>query len=260
MNDNICKSWKNVDNKNIRCHRPVCKNSDFCKYHKRWVTYMPEFVICDIHKVSTRYLDDNYIHNLFGIYDSWQEIPNIYWININNKWWDKRILLNLFANQINACDMNNPLPTYPFDPFTKRLFLPNELSQLKNSCLDMKINIALLAFINSNVSYVYRYAHDQRKMSSIICNILSRTLRFRLMPNKNSQHCFNGMWVPKKYPKNEFEILYDKYINEPIQIIDFSMNFPLIVNNTNVDILKNKLNAYPIQEIDLFCDDFCTHI
>lgn len=254
--DDFCMSWLNSNNKDIRCTRKVCKESDFCQYHKRYSKYMPNII--KNKNINYQELDDKFPETLLGIYESWKDISEIYWIELNKKWWDIRILLNMFANQLISSEMENPKPMYPHDPFTRRNFTPIELEKIKNKCKELKLNIyiGLAKFLESNINDIFIQEYGtSSKMSNFINDNLSKYLRYKIVNFKNSQNCYIGFWVNKCVPLSSFEKMYKLYNSLPFQIYVMHIHGPIITDNINKINIKNIIESLEEENIDLNSGD-----
>jgi len=266
IDNNICMSWLNQQNKNTRCHRYTCKNSDFCQYHKRYSNYMPNILNNSIiDDVSYEFLDENFDENLLGIYDSWKEVPEKYWIKLNDKWWDSRILIDIFSSQLITSEMENPKPTYPHDPFTRRNFTPIELYSLKTHCKKnkQKIYMVLAKFLYIDLDSIYKQEYGTSyEMSNILIDYISREFRYKLMCNKNSQDCYNGYWVPKDWDLSSFEKIYNYYNSLPYQVYVYDNDDDdyYITDNAHKNNVKNILESFTVENFNLNSDDICTNI
>lgn len=258
MTSKTCMSWLNIKNKNSRCTRKTCENSDFCHYHKRSAIYMPQ--LNNIPSAET--LDQSCPETLLGIYDSWTEVPTQYWIKINDKWWDVRILTDLFSNQLCSSEMENPKPTYPNDPFNRRNFTPDELLLIKNKCIELKLKIyiGLYYFLSHEFSGVYKQEYGTtHSMCISIVNILSHNLRYKIINNKNSQECFTGVWIQKNAPMSKFEQVYNLYNSLPFQVVMVGAGGVMLTDNINKINVKFILDNFDKDNVDLH-DDSLTAI
>lgn len=279
MTVKICKSWLNNYNKNIRCNRQCCVNSDFCRYHKRYSIYMPNLInninnknnknnvdiknINNSNNITYLDLDKKYIENLLGLYESWKDIPTKYWIILNNKYWDIRILLDIFSNNIITSEMENPKPTWPHDPFTRRNYTPKELKFFKKQCkeLNLKVYIGLAKFLNAKLKNIYKQEYGtSNEMAEIIIKLLSKNLRYKLINSKNSQDCFIGYWVSKNTKSSTFEEFYKLYISMPFQIYIYDMGDLYISDNIHKKNVKNIIDNIKEEYIDLNCDNNCVYL
>jgi hypothetical protein len=245
---NICKSHLNNKNRNIHCTRITVIGQDFCKYHIKTKKYMHDNLDNNI-KPSIEELDRSNSETLLYIYDSWNEVPECYWIKINKRWWDCRILSGIFAQQLCNNDMEGPKPSYPHDPFDRFNIIPSELILL-NELLNknhIKLYCALNIFLDSNIQDYYHQKYETSyKMSNEIIILLKSKLRYKIINNKNSQHCYTGIWVDKNEPLSKFENLYLKFNNLPIQSIMYNLyGDPLYVNNPQRSFIQSMMDILP---------------
>lgn len=164
-------------------------------------------------------LNSNHAIGLLGIYNSWIEIPIMYWFKMGKTWWDIRILINIYSAGINQSEMENPYPVYPTNPYTRKLVDPHDLKLLlKRSIeLNIKLNIALNVFLKLPKIILNKcYKICAVNMRYLIVSELSKKLRYRLINYKNSQDCYCGYWVPKRTKKTTFEQLYSVIRNTPM--------------------------------------------
>ena len=262
----LCSSWLNQKNKSIRCTRLCCDNSDFCKYHKKYAIYMPGLdKLSKMSKEDDDYkiLDEKYSENLLGLYDSWKDVPKKFRVILNNKYWDVRMLIDIFSNQLISCEMENPRPSYLHDPFTRRNFTPDELCIFASKCRDLslKIYVGLAIFLKSNLKKIYKqeYATSQ-EMSYAIVQILSKKLRYKIINNKNSQDCYTGYWVKKSENFSDFEKLYKYYDSLPYQVYEYINHGYYIIENTEKTEIKHILDSIKQENIDLKSDDLCIYL
>lgn len=271
--EKICQSWLNIKNKNTRCHRECCANSDFCKYHKRYAKYMEtiktkEKIISTntsiiINKDTYKILDEKYSENLFGIYDSWKEIPEKFWINLNNKYWDIRILINVFSNQLIGCEMENPKPSYPHDPYTRYNFSPEELNLFMEKCKSLKIKmyIALKKILQTDLTKIYLKQYGTTfEMSNIIIENLSVDMRYKIVNNKNSQDSYIGYWIPKHQKFSYFESMYKLYNSLSYQTFMYDDGDLYVMENQDKYDIKKIIDSLSEEKINLNSDDICVLI
>ena len=250
MSNKYCCSWLNINNKDKRCGRLVCGDTDFCKYHIRHKKYMSDDL-----KPKKQELP---IENLLGIYDSWDEVPKEYHILMGKKIWDIRIMANIFANQINSCEMEGPKPLWPHDPFNRKNFDQNDLILFKSQCMKNNINIyiGLDIFLNSlqNIKCDQEYMTSKYTSQQIINN-LEKKLRFQIKNYKNSQDCYIGLWVKKRTYRSKFEKIYMEYNDEPYQLYDVFTD--TIVNNPKKNFMRMIMNSLPSEPFDFDSPKYC---
>jgi hypothetical protein len=165
-------------------------------------------------------LDDNYLHGLFGISSSWNEVQFIYWIYMDSMWWDIRTLLGTLAFQLNQSEYEKPFPTYPENPFTRKLFdvndlitLRNHIKNLRKSNICINVNMAVDIFLSCGRHKLkkFRTITDKYNMSMQIITEFYNTMRYKIINYTNSQGCYCGYWVKKDIPQSLFEQNYEKF-------------------------------------------------
>jgi hypothetical protein len=193
----------------------TCKREDAVSRISRW------WKICVKH--STLKLDALYSEFLVCGEDSWADIPFCFRYNITtNEWWDIRFLCNHFAQLLNNQDMTVPTPTYPNNPFTRKPYSPEELRCFfqRVITLKLKVNVALKRFRDAPLLSLYRAVQRkqlhiaQKKMSKYF----SKSLRFKLVKQTDSQCNFIGHWVRRSMQLSEFEKAYRNWIKTPVYI------------------------------------------
>lgn len=239
------KSWNDgfcmAHDKNKRCRKKICKDLDFCKSHvnehlydsqhlqmikninhsliQQYEKFKEDLIIEKVimqlnkeYKQAINLLNEKYLTGLLNIYDSWEVIPIIYWIKIDNMWWDIRILVSTLSAGLNQSELENPFPIYPSNPYNRNLISPLDLKKINRHIknIGLKINIALRIFLNLSMKYLNQ-CHDasMANRANLIIDIFSRKLRFKLVNYKNSQDLYCGYWVKKKEKKSSFERLYN---------------------------------------------------
>ena len=203
-------------------------------------------------KRDTKNLNDNYLHGLMGV-DEWDNIPFIYWILINNIWWDVRLIARHISSQLNCTEMENPLPVFPSDPYTRQLFSIVDLMSIKNKLINLNIqmNMALFEFLNidPNILEKIRSINDTYRLIEIFCE----TMRFQLTNFKNSQECYCGRWVDKSTPFSKFEMVYDKYKKLSSQTIGTDeLGTIYIVHDQTSIYYKILLDSLPVDNSKYF--------
>lgn len=270
MVDGVCMARKNAKNQHLRCEREVYKNTDFCRYHVGYKVYhkptldkiKKKFAIDKerlVTHTTVKYfnkkltdfntvLDKKYDYNLLGLIDSWEDVPLYRRIMVGGKMHDIKILTNHFTNQINSCLMENPLPVYPSDPFTKIMFTPEDLVKIEGRLnrFKIKVNPSVSYFLSSNTSNYY--AEAAKNYNQTCTNFIARLqkkFRYRLLNYKNSQESYIGMWVDKHQPLSDFELIYREYTDAPFQIVDY---FGYVVGNPRKQHLKSVLDSLKPEE------------
>lgn len=211
-------------------------------------------------------LDQNHIHNLMMLNESWQEVNIMYQIKLNDQWWNLKTVLFHISQQLNHSNMENPFPTFPSDPFNRIPFTIKSLLDIKKriSLIGLSvqnINVALLCFLDlplRKLNSYYNIAVDapEEPLYDLIYDF-SKKLRFRLMNNKNSQDCFNGYWVHKKTHPTDFEIVYSMWKEAPYQLYIPSRHN--VITNPQKEYLGILLDSFPEESwyntIDINNDD-----
>lgn len=217
----------------------------------------------DKKEISYKNLDENFPENLLGIYESWKEVPSKYWILLNKKYWDIRILINVFSNHLTTSEMENPKPSFPHDPYTRRNFTPAELHTFKKTCKDLhlKIYIGLAKFLEANIEEIYKQEYGtSTEMANLIIGTLSSNLRYKIINNKNSQDCYTGYWVLSNYKQSNFEKLYKLYNSMPFQVCIYNYGNYYITENIDKINVKKIIECIKEENIDLNSDDICVYL
>ena len=146
LNDGQCMSF--VLNKNDKSKRRCekrCKNSDFCFVHlkkKQYYEILLENVNDNINNKNDNidmftniedkisFLNNNYSHTLMQLCDSWNDVNISDWIIVDDEYWDINILVNVITYQLNNSTMENPYPTFPNNPFNRKLFTVESLFKM----------------------------------------------------------------------------------------------------------------------------------
>lgn len=243
--DGICMS--NVNGKNIRCKNKIHDNNDFCRVHMKQHIYSEQLLkekTCDDEKETLvddyleniinnfdiminekcNILNNDFMYNLIGLENDWKNVPFMYWIQIDNMWWDIRTLSSTFAAQINQSELERPLPIYPENPFNRNKLSIEDLQKLKEQLEfinnvskqnKISINIALKHFLSFPTSLMKSLLKDKKQytMSVKIINKFSDKLRYKMINCKDSQGKYCGYWVTISEPLSEFEKCYDKIIH-----------------------------------------------
>jgi hypothetical protein len=244
-----------VKKSGLRCKNKPIHNKDFCKCHsnehvydtKIMKQYRKEQNQSEIDKLSDKYLDlvmekfcvklvnnireldKNYSHCLFGIYNSWKEIPFIYWIFIDNMWWDIQMLNKTFSSQLNQTELEKPYPTYLENPFTRNKISISDIKKIRdfNDALkthtNIKINIALDTFthMSNKILNDIKNTKQQYELSGKIIKQFSKVLRFRMINYRDSQNRYCGYWVNKKEQLSKFEKCYDEIVTATLFVDNF---------------------------------------
>lgn len=228
-----------IDKNNIsRNCKNKCKNNEkYCHTHLK--LYVKEYPNNPI--VTVQYLNENYIHNLMGLYDSWEEIDENNIICMDNEYWVIDIITSHFTQQLNNSNMENPYPIYPNSPFNRKLFSVDSLIILKNKILNLKmfINIALKLLLTQPINILQSIYNTVtiNNFSEKMLELLQNNYRYMVTNFKNSQDVFTGLWVHKKMKPTQFEKLYEKLQNTPYQIL---VNGRVILNEDR-NMIENKM-------------------
>jgi len=207
------------------------------------------------------YLNDNFSHNLFDLYDSWNDVSPIYHIIVHNSVWDVRMLINHISQQLNNSNLENPYPTYPNNPFTRIKFTPIELIQIKNKAIELKlsVNIAFNLLMKQSEQVLIRIMNDAMKnkngFSSKLLILFDKFLRFRYVNCKNSQELYLGLWCAKTEPYNHFEKIYQILKEIPYQIYDHRMH--MIIPNPQRKRYQEILDGLQEEPYDVQGDKYC---
>lgn len=231
MQNNSCNKLLVDKNGYARNCKLKCKNGEkFCHKHKNTVN------------IDIKMLDNDYIHNLLGLYDSWGDMDINDIILMDGEYWNIEIIASHFTRQLNNSNMENPYPIYPNSPCNRKHFSVESLVNLKNKLVtnNKKVNISLKLLLNQNVEILNEIYDnvDKHSFSSDILNLFKENFRFMLINNKNSQNIYNGLWVNKNEKLTKFELLYKKLSDMPYQIImhDF------ILVNIGRDEISDKMD------------------
>lgn len=241
---------RNIDIKNIKQSTTI----DMKKLNKELINYVLDVKINDINliiKYNNNKNDENFKHNLLNMYESWHDVKLEHQIELDNEYWDINILIYHFTQQLNMVNMENPYPVFPNNPFNRSPFTPIALDVLKNRIkfLNIPLNITLKMFLQQPYSYLVNLYNqaitDKDKMSYGLLKLFTDYFRFKIINNKNSQNLYNGYWVKKNIPLNEFEKLYNQWKLAPTQL---DSDGRIVMNNERLRI-KILLDNCP--------DDFC---
>lgn len=243
------KCIKKIQNKNINSVLTNKVEEKF-NYHMFFKKYSKIKKKCNKKKNLSRYyflLDNFYNENLLSILDSFKEIDIKNIVLINDKPWDINLLLDLWGNILCSTEMQNPLPVFPANPFTKKNISIKEFNNITNIIKNNKIKLYdPLKYLFNNYKKVFDYNIDihntSKSLSQHLIKILNENYRFRLLNIKNSQDSYIGIWVNKNNSMSDFEVFFDYYNKIPIQIQD---NFGFIYDNPEKIQIKNLLDIYP---------------
>lgn len=200
-------------------------------------------------KNHVKYLDEQFIHGLIGLNDSWNEIPIIFWCKFGNTWWDIRTLIRTLAMQLNQSELEKPLPIFPENPFTRQKFSVSELYCLRdhiqslNQFVDpneLNVHISLTKFLSLPEKFLNSIRNDksQYNVSTKIIHKFSTTMRYKMINYKDSQGRYCGYWVKKSVQLSPFEKCYNEIITATVMSnnIYVFFNTPIyrkIISNIN---------------------------
>jgi len=213
----------------------------------------------EIEKLTKRMikrLDKHDIHTLFDTYDSWKNIPFIYWIKLEHNMWDIRIVIKIINEQLNMTNLTNPYPIFPSNPFNRNRFTVEEILKIKEQIkhLDLSLDEPIDTFLKikkKNLTKIYDI-EDNQILSMALVEVFSKHLRFKTLNYKDSQDCYIGRWVDKIEPLSEFEIKYNLLKTMPYQIpiTTYGMDLYLqIIDNPERMILQNEIDNFPKEYI-----------
>lgn len=287
---NKCMS---LTSQKVRCNKRPMKGNDFCQSHNKQHKYCNESINEIKHNIETtnvsktlntiettyinsvldkfdkniekmeKYLDEKFPHCLLGINQSWKEIPFVYWINIDDMWWDIRSLVKIFSQQLNQSELEKPFPIFIENPFTRTKIKLNDIrnlerhvSRLLKSNCDINIHIAVKKFIDMSDRQLNNILNSdsQYTESSKIINIFNKDMRFRMINYKDSQGRYCGYWVDDTTPLSAFEECYNEIItssiifnNEIFRINTFNPHF----NTHFYERIIRKFNNLKQEEYDI---------
>ena len=207
----------------------------------------------DVINDYNKQLNTKYDHTLLGIYNTWDEIPPIYHIMIDCELWDIRIMVDNISQGLNSCNMENPFPTYPRNPFTRAPLHPETIKKIKDKIIHLKlpINIATKVFLSlpdKSINILYKEALVRSpNVSESLLAVLYKALRFRLTNNRDSQENYIGIWTKCSSPLSDFEILITEWKNVPYQIYD---NNAIMINPYKI-YLTDVIDSMPDEDVDI---------
>lgn len=246
--DKRCMS--SLKGKSERCKKKQLRGDDFCKTHSIERIYNKEFlnektkihcgtdaldkylnIVTDefSHCIENqvKYLDEQFIHGLIGLNESWVEIPFIYWCKFGDTWWDIRTLMRTLAMQLNQSELEKPFPIFPENPFTRKKFSVSELYCLRDHILSLKqsvdptelnVHISLTKFLSLPEKFLNSIRNDksQYNVSTKIIRKFSTTMRYKMINYKDSQGRYCGYWVKKTVQLSPFEKCYNEIITATV--------------------------------------------
>lgn len=207
-------------------------------------------------------LNNNFKYTLMNLYDSWDDIALSKIILLDEEYWELGVIVDHISNQLNHSNMENPFPIFPNNPFNRKLFTIDALIKLKKKLIINKsrihITLKLLLKQPKKVlsTYYFEAQNHSSNFSSSLLQLFTKKLRFMMINELTSQSLYNGIWVPTKYPLNNFEILYNKFKEIPYQI-EFDDN---IIENPCRDLFFNVLLLHDGDKFDTNENDFCEKI
>lgn len=271
---NICLSL--LKNSTHRCKKYVIAGTDFCSIHQNSTRYDEDAyntkhenlsvgdslniyldLIVDKFDSSLKELihnlDKDYYYNLLGLYDSWNEIPIMYWHKLDNNLWDLRELLKIFAVNLNQTNMDKPFPMYPENPLTRNKISVNDLDEIRKKLLlltelnmPIDVNVSLDTFLHfpRELLQKIRDTNVLYDSSQLIINNFMDTLRFKLINYKDSQGRYCGYWVSNDVPKSKFEKCYNRIIAASILMNDMD----ILIGTTEYRKLLKMINKIQPEE------------
>jgi hypothetical protein len=272
---NQCKAIITTNNIKRQCKNKRKKNN-FCYNHMNQIKTDPTKIITNINKVIskekkqniliinkynkiiTKDLNKRFSHNLMNIYESWAEVELNNRIFIDNEWWPLDIIIDIISYQLNNSSMENPYPTFPNNPFNRKLFTVSALMTIKDSINinDIKVNIILKLLLNQQTNFLYSCYSDTLKSYDGFCpnlvTLFEQSHRFMIINEKNSQNLYGGLWVGITFPYSDFEELYYELRKLPYQIIYYGQ----VIDNPYRHVIIDKLNSMigNIYDLDVFID------
>ena len=285
--DKICMA---SDGKS-RCSRASCNDNDFCEEHMKKHTYdksllcileskhatthtTDNYVNAIVNKLydtvlkQTEELNQNYLYCLFGVEDSWDNIPLMYRYKCNNIWWDIRTLAKTLSMQLNQSESEKPYPIYPENPFTRVKFSIDEMMDFRDR-IDMieKLNNGELPFVHVALRAFLRIPLDklkkirdrpiddeytteksvQYKTATSIIKQFSKKLRYKMINHKDSQGRYCGYWVYRREKFSVFEKCYDKIIHATIAL----ENMSVFVDTREFRAMLQKIKILPQENYNI---------
>ena len=163
--------------------------------------------------------------------DSWLELED--WRKVifkDNSCFDLFFLIKNMTTDLNNAKSNNPLPRYPLNPFTQKVYSNDELSHIRSLCNDNFVNLnpALDLFLSDSANW----NNNSTWSNNFIDYLENKNLRFVRLNNilGNELHCI-GYWDKKNTPHSKTERLILDYINN----LKFNnLNILKKINNENV--------------------------
>ena len=197
-----------------------------------------------------QYLDENFMHHLMLIKESWSEVK--YKIRLDNSgkecWWDLELLLLHFAEQLNISCMSNPSPQWPSNPFNRQPFTKSQLLKLSNQIKELKIPVnyaikELFNYLQTKLRYV-----TIEKFTSFFIEYISQKYRYKLINYRDSQDNYIGYWVKKNEPITLFERRYNEF--KLIAPSVYNEDIDRLVETPEYKFFKDILNSMPKETVD----------
>lgn len=219
--------------------------------------------------INYDYLDKNYKHYLITGEESWSSIEKKYWFRVkltdnstdnstdNDSWWDIRSLLVHITQCLNSCNMGNPCPQFPSDPFTRIPYTYDSICEIYTRCKELQLNLHC-----STLTFFYSYTSSPSKIRKHIMNsdeinsIMCKWLRYRNINSQDSQGNFIGIWEPKYSMINQFERQYIQYCQHPPYIFEYGQE----IVNPKRKILENMLHQLPKEEWNHELDTYPAYV
>jgi len=134
------------------------------------------------------------------------------------------------TTDLNNAKSNNPLPRYPLNPFTQKVYSNDELSHIRSLCNDNYVN--LNPVLNLFLSDSANWNNNSSWYNRFIDYLENKNLRFVRLNNilGNELHCI-GYWDKKNTAHSKTERLILDYTNN----LKFNnLNILKKMNNENV--------------------------
>ena len=135
--------------------------------------------------------------------DSWLELED--WRKVifkDNSCFDLFFLIKNMTTDLNNAKSNNPLPRYPLNPFTQKVYSNDELSHIRSLCNDNYVN--LNPVLNLFLSDSANWNNNSNWSNRFIDYLENKNLRFVRLNNilGNELHCI-GYWDKKNTPHSK---------------------------------------------------------
>ena len=196
------------------------------------------------------YLDDNYLHHLMYLKDSWSEVNHKIKLDSNGLecWWDIELLLMHFAEQLNSSNMGLPTPTWPSNPFNNVHFTKIQISYLYRRIKKLKLQVnymvqELFNYLMTKLRYV-----KISKFRGCFITYVSHKYRYKMINSKDSQQNYLGYWVKKDTPYSLFEQRYREYTQMPPA--EYDIDLDQVVESDESKLWKDLLDHIPTESVD----------